>query len=87
MLTGEAHPLSFKSREQLARVLNPPRRAMLRHRRRRPTAALATLAEAFGRDAREAREDVEARVAAGLIDGGRSGPGADHDEIRATIAV
>ncbi|CAO3402962.1 hypothetical protein VH569_32705 [Azospirillum sp. 11R-A] len=85
---SERH-LSFDSFETLARALTPKRLELLRHLHRAPAASINALAKAVGRDYRRVHEDVEALVAAGLVDREEGGTGltAPYDAISTRIAL
>jgi predicted transcriptional regulator len=85
--TAGEHHVTFESWEGLSRVLTPKRLELLRALRRRPAASVAGLARTLGRDYKRVHEDVEALVAAGLVNRAETGLRADYDEIRATIAL
>jgi predicted transcriptional regulator len=79
--------LSFESWEGLSRVLTGKRLELLRHLRRHPTASVAALARALGRDYKRVHEDVEALAASGLLTRDELGLRTEYDEIRTSIAV
>ena len=81
--------LSFDSFETLARTLTPRRLELLRYIHHTPTASVAALARAVGRDYKRVHQDVEALAVAGLIEREPDGTGlsAPYDAIRTTIAV
>lgn len=83
---GEEH-VTFASWEALAAVMTTRRFEVLRHLRRRPERSIAALARSLGRDYKRVHEDVEALVAAGLIDRDATGLHADYDEIHTSIAL
>lgn len=85
---NERH-LSFDSFETLARALTPKRLELLRHLHRTPAASINALAKSVGRDYRRVHEDVEALVAAGLVDREEDGTGltAPYDSISTRIAL
>jgi predicted transcriptional regulator len=82
----ETH-VTFESWAGLAAVLSPKRVELLRHLHRAPAANVAELSRAVGRDYKRVREDVEALVAAGLIDRTERGIRADYAEIRTAIVM
>ncbi len=82
-----SHHVSFASWEALAAVMTPKRLDLLRHLHRRPAASIAALARDLGRDYRRVHGDVEALVAAGLIDRGADGLRAEYAAIQADIAL
>jgi predicted transcriptional regulator len=82
----ETH-VTFESWAGLAAVLSPKRVDLLRHLHRTPAANVAELSRALGRDYKRVREDVEALVAAGLIDRNDGGIRADYAEIRTAIVM
>jgi predicted transcriptional regulator len=82
----ETH-VTFESWAGLSSVLSPKRVALLRHVHRMPAANVAELSRALGRDYTRVREDVEALVAAGLIERNDKGIRADYAEIRTAIVM
>jgi predicted transcriptional regulator len=82
-----AHHLSFESWEGFTKVLTGKRLELLRHVHRSPAPSIAALARALGRDYKRVHEDVEALVAAGLIDRSDAGLTAGYGEIRASIEL
>ena len=87
--TVNARHLSFDSFETLARALTPKRLELLRHLHRTPAASINALAKSVGRDYRRVHEDVEALVAAGLVDREEDGTGltVPYDAISTRIAL
>lgn len=83
----EVH-ITFETWEALAAVMTPKRIELLRHLHRQPEASIAALSRALGRDYKRVHEDVEALVAAGLINREEGGLlRAGYDEIRASVAL
>jgi predicted transcriptional regulator len=79
--------LSFASWEGLSRVLTGKRLELLRHLRRHPTASVAALARALGRDYKRVHGDAGALAASGLLTRDELGLRTEYDEIRTSIAV
>lgn len=79
--------VTFASWEALAGIMTTKRFALLRHLRRHPEASIAALARSLKRDYKRVHADVEALIAAGLIERGETGLRAGYDEIRAQIAL
>lgn len=79
--------LSFESWEALARVLTAKRMELLRYVRRHDVASIRSLSKALGRDYSNVHADVQALVAAGLLDSTAEGIHADYDEIETRIAI
>jgi predicted transcriptional regulator len=63
----EAH-ISFQDWETFFRILTPTRIALLRHVHAHGAPSVRALSQAIGRDYRRVHGDVEAMVAAGLIE-------------------
>jgi len=74
-------------RRQPVRVLTGKRLELLRHVRRHRTASVRALAKALGRDDSNVHADVQALMAAGLIEAADGGLRADYDAIETRIAV
>lgn len=83
---GETH-ITFETWEALAAVMTPRRFALIRHLHRTREASVAALARSLGRDYKRVHEDVEALVAAGLVERSEAGLSAEYDEIRTRIAL
>ncbi len=83
---GEMH-ITFETWEALAAVMTPKRFALIRHLHRSPERSVAALARSLGRDYKRVHEDVEALVAAGLIERSEAGLSADYDVIQTRIAL
>jgi predicted transcriptional regulator len=86
-IDAESH-VTFESWEGLTRTLSGKRLDLLRYVRREPTATVAALARALGRDYKRVHEDVEILVGAGLLE--RTDEGgicAGYDEIRTFITL
>src|SRR4051794_21073035 len=83
---GETH-VTFETWEALAAVMTPKRFALIRHLHREPHTSVAALARSVGRDDKRVHEDVEALIAAGLIERSEAGLSADYDEIQTRIAL
>ena len=78
---AETH-LTFENWQTFARVMTANRLELLRHVHRAPPRSVLALARALGRDYKRVHEDVEALVAAGLLDRHANGLRADYDAIR-----
>ncbi len=85
--TVDEDHVTFASWEALARVMTGKRFELLRHLHRQPAHSVADLARALGRDYKRVHEDVEALVAAGLVERDAEGVRTDYDEIRTIIAI
>jgi predicted transcriptional regulator len=83
---GEDH-VTFVSWSALSAALTPKRFDLLRHLHRHPAPNVASLARALERDYKRVHEDVEALLAAGLLERDEAGLHADYDEIRTVIAM
>lgn len=79
--------LAFESWEALARVLTGKRMDMLRYVRRHKVESVRALAKALGRDYSNVHADVQALLAAGLLDATGGGIHADYDSIETKIAI
>lgn len=79
--------ITFESWAALANVMTPKRFEILRRVHQQPAASVAALARDLGRDYKRVHEDVEALVAAGLLDREQGEVRANYDEIRAVIAL
>lgn len=78
---AERH-VGFESFELFARVMTPRRLELLRRVHRHPAPSIRALAQALGRDYRRVHEDVQALVAAGLLDRDESGLRADYATVQ-----
>lgn len=83
---GQTH-ITFETWEALASVMSPKRFAMIRHLHRMPERSVAALARSLGRDYKRVHEDVEALVAAGLVERSDEGLSAGYDTIETRIAL
>lgn len=79
--------LAFESWDGLARVLTGKRMELLRHVRRHEVASIRALAKALGRDYSNVHGDVQALVAAGLLDASDNRLRAEYDAIETRIAI
>ena len=79
--------LAFESWDALARVLTGKRMELLRYVRRHNVASVRALAKALERDYSNVHADVQALMAAGLLDTTRGGVRADYDAIETKIAI
>jgi predicted transcriptional regulator len=79
--------LAFESWDTLSRVLTGKRMELLRYVRRHQVASIRALAKALGRDYSNVHADVQALVAAGLLDAAEGGIRADYDAIETRIAI
>lgn len=82
----ETH-ITFETWESLAAVMTPRRFNLVRHLHRGAEVSVAALARSLGRDYKRVHADVEALVAAGLVERSETGLTADYDEIRTRIAL
>jgi predicted transcriptional regulator len=78
---AERH-LGFESLATFARIMTPRRVELLRHVHSSPPRSIRALALALGRDYRRVHDDVEALVAAGLLDRDGRGLRAEYDRVR-----
>jgi len=85
--TVQERHLAFESWEALARVLTGKRMDMLRYVRRHKVNSVRALAKALGRDYSNVHADVQALLAAGLLDATDGGIHADYDSIETKIAI
>jgi predicted transcriptional regulator len=85
-VTAETH-VTFETWEALAAVMTPKRFDLVRHLHRSPEASVAALARSLGRDYKRVHEDVEALLAAGLVERSEAGLTAEYDEVRTRIAL
>jgi predicted transcriptional regulator len=76
------HHLTFETWQTLARVMTANRLELLRQVHRTSPRSVLALARALGRDYKRVHEDVEALVAAGLLDRSEAGLRADYDAIQ-----
>jgi predicted transcriptional regulator len=76
------HHVTFENWQAFARVMTANRLELLRHVHRNPARSVLALARALGRDYKRVHEDVEALVAAGLLDRGVAGLRAEYDAIQ-----
>jgi predicted transcriptional regulator len=83
---NERH-LAFESWDALARVLTTRRMELLRHVRQNKAGSIRALAKALGRDYSNVHSDVQALVAAGLLDASGGQLRADYDTIETRIAI
>ena len=82
---GEAvveNHLTFENWQTFARVMTADRLELLRQVHRTPPRSVLALARAVGRDYKRVHEDVEALVAAGLLERDDGGLHADYDSIQ-----
>ena len=83
--TVTEHHLTFENWQTFARVMTANRLELLRHVHHAPARSVLALARALGRDYKRVHEDVEALVAAGLLDRDNTGLRADYDAIQIAI--
>jgi len=76
------HHLTFENWQTFARVMTANRLELLRHVHRTAPRSVLAVARALGRDYKRVHEDVEALVAAGLLDRDESGLRAEYDAIQ-----
>jgi predicted transcriptional regulator len=74
--------LTFENWQTFARVMTANRLEPLRHVHRTPPRSVLALAPALGRDYKRVHENVEALVAAGLLDRDETGLHAEYDAIQ-----
>jgi len=79
--------LAFENWDALARVLTGKRMQLLRYVRRHKVTSVRALAKALGRDYSNVHADVQALMAAGLLDATEDGISADYDAIETRIAI
>jgi len=79
--------LAFESWDALARILSGKRMELLGYVRRHKVASVRALAKALGRDYSNVHADVQALMAAGLLDVTDGGVRADYDAIETKIAI
>jgi predicted transcriptional regulator len=79
--------VAFESWELLTKTLTGKRMELLRHLHRHPAPSILALAKSLNRQYRRVHEDVEALVAAGLLDKGDGGLSASYDVLRTDIAL
>jgi len=79
------HHLSFENWQIFAHVMTASRLQLVRQVHRMPPSGIPALAQALGRDENVVKEDVEALVAAGLLDRDEAGLRADYEAIRIAI--
>jgi predicted transcriptional regulator len=79
--------LAFESWDALARVLTGKRMDLLRYVHRHNVTSVRALAKALGRDYSNVHADVQALLAAGLLDATDRGMRADYDVIETKIAI
>ena len=79
--------LVFESWDALVRVLTAKRMELLRYVRRHPVASVRALAKALARDYSNVHADVQALMAAGLLEATGRGVRADYDAIETKIAI
>ena len=79
--------LAFESWDALSRVLTGKRMELLGYVRRHEVASIRALAKALERDYSNVHADVQALVAAGLLDIGDGGVHADYEAIETKIAI
>jgi predicted transcriptional regulator len=85
--TEAEHHVTFESWATLSKVLTPKRLELLRDLHRHPAASIADLSRRLRRDYKRVHQDVEALVAAGLIDRDDHGLKAEYDRIETTITL
>ncbi len=79
--------LSFESWDTLARVLTTKRMELIRYVRRHDVRSIRALAKALERDYSNVHADVQALLAAGLLDGSGGRLSADYDVIETRIPI
>jgi predicted transcriptional regulator len=78
----EEHHITFENWQTFARVMTANRLELLHHVHRDPPRSILALARALDRDYKRVHEDVEALVAAGLLDRDDEGLRAEYDAIQ-----
>jgi predicted transcriptional regulator len=81
----EEHHVSFENWQTFARVITANRLELLHYVHRNRPRSINALASALGRDYRRVHEDVEALVAAGLLNRDDAGLRAEYDSIQIAI--
>jgi predicted transcriptional regulator len=81
------HHLAFEGWDALVRVMSGKRLELLRCVHRNKVASVRALAKALGRDYSNVHADVQALIAAGLIETGENGLRAEYDAIETKIAM
>jgi predicted transcriptional regulator len=79
--------LAFESWGALTRVLTNKRMDLLRHVHRHEVKSVRALAKALGRDYSNVHADVQALMAAGLLDAADGSLRVDYDAIETKIAI
>jgi predicted transcriptional regulator len=79
--------LAFESWDTLSKVLTGKRMELLRYVRRHRVESVRALAKALERDYSNVHADVQALVAAGLLESSDKGVHADYDIIETRIAI
>jgi predicted transcriptional regulator len=79
--------LVFEDWDALARVLTGKRMELLRYVHRHSVSSVRALAKALGRDYSNVHADVQALMAAGLLNALGGGVRADYDAIETRIAI
>ncbi len=79
--------IAFESWDALARVMTAKRMELLRYVRRHKVTSIRALAKALRRDYSNVHADVQALLAAGLLDKTGGAMRADYDAIETKIAI
>jgi predicted transcriptional regulator len=79
--------LAFESWDGLARVVTGKRMELLRYVHRNEVASIRALAKALGRDYSNVHADVQALLAAGLLDASENRLRAEYDATETKIAI
>jgi|SRR5580658_410882 predicted transcriptional regulator len=79
--------LAFESWDALARVLTGKRMELLHYVRRHNVTSVRALAKALGRDYSNVHGDVQALMAAGLLEAENGSIHADYDAIETKVAI
>jgi predicted transcriptional regulator len=82
----ETH-LTFLDLESMLATLSPKRLDLLRHVRRQGPASIKAIAEGLGRDYKNVHADVQALLAAGLLEKDGARIVAPWDEVSASLAL
>jgi predicted transcriptional regulator len=79
--------LAFESWDALARLMTTRRMELLRYVRQHDVGSIRALSKALGRDYSNVHADVQALLAAGLLDSSGGRLRADYDAIETRIAI
>jgi predicted transcriptional regulator len=79
--------LAFESWDALARVMTTKRMELLRYVRQHDVGSIRALSKALGRDYSNVHADVQALLAAGMLESAGGRLRADYDAIETRIAI